>query len=396
MSEEKGTPLDTGIKDLTTGTIVPEGSVVRWNPVSGIAVAEPKQKAAPHSTPAILSSKNTTDTLSKDETATQPKQTPLQEDSAKNPSDRTTRKGFIKQAKDLTIPILASSIAGGLALEVALRSVDPESVPADYEVFSPMDFSGKKFRFIGLAHQVRTFQENENDIMNRVNRAPFVFSEFDPVMYSAIDEGTGGAFIHRFNKVCADAGKDIIVVDPHNFLNEIEWLGLLIGIPGTLIATDVKKVINRIKNKPISRRHILRGIGYAAAINEYLANAKNAREVKSSIQSLHESASDDNLVKLDKSNEGLYNFHDWRNLRSAQGIRKAFQIFGKEIPSTEEVPMFAGLYHSALLAYLKHPEKIDDKLKLYPQWNITSPSSKSVWRYSFSRQPNKWEQTGAW
>lgn len=272
-----------------------------------------------------------------------------------------------------------------------------------YEPMPPLVLTGKRFRLVGVSHDPKTFELNEQDTERRVDNAPFVLLEYFHNDISRISipsadiknlpEQKYNDLVYKFyggiGKICAIKGKDIICVNPENAFSQELDLYVLFGVPGALAITDAEYLIKKFGSKPVSRRHFLKLIAYGAAGLTWATWTGLTRQMRKNLENAGVMPSD--LPDQEKADILGWNLIDWRDLKSSQGVRTAFENFGQEISSTQEVPMFQGSGHNGILEYLKDPQLVERKDKLYAHQNLVG--SNSVRRFSFNRGSNKWELT---
>jgi len=102
-----------------------------------------------------------------------------------------------------------------------------------YVPLSPIDVEGNPFSLVGVGHWRSTIDAYQKDIRRRVKNSPFIFLEyFDQVHQNLAKPGNNiigkkpesygdipTAFFASIGQICAQEGKDILVVNPETSLS---------------------------------------------------------------------------------------------------------------------------------------------------------------------------------
>jgi len=314
------------------------------------------------------------------------------------------RRGFFADSLRFGGVALGASVAFSIGLTAAVES-DIKNAERElgeakdsYVPHNPVEVSGKMVDLVGVSHIPSVFAEHEVDIRKRIkaSHSPFIVLEaFSPAIQEIahpvkgknkkrvsnhlskkyppqIYEEYTRNFFAGIASICAEEGKDILVVNPEADygLSQVPDAVLDGVILPALVVTDLAQLWRRARKKPlVSRRNALRTAGYAAA----------AYNIASWVGDSKESA-----------DPWRWNYIDWRDASSSLRLTEALHEIGSEIPENAVVPMFEGSFHSeGFLNYLKNPTLAANKTRFaYAHYNLTDKSAPS--RYTYDKDREQW------
>lgn len=316
-----------------------------------------------------------------------------------------TRRDFLKELALFTFSsagsaFIFSELIFGMEEKGELTDEDLNS----YEPLAPIEVEGKTFRLVGVFHTVQTLYQNQKDIRQRVEKAPFVFLEcFDPEirnlslpMMSDKEFFTSRArstflFFAGIGRACAQEGKDIIAVDPRT--QAASWIefyllsGLPIGFLSSKFDDYFAGLVSRALRQPLSRRGLIKMPLYlpsAVLASSWSGVSRKARLAFEKTGILGSELSDQ-----EKADLLGWSIFDWRDLSSANGLTRAIQLYKDEISQSQEIVMFQGSGHNGVIEYLKRPDLRRKKLRFYSHYNLLGDNS--IRRYCYNSRENLWE-----
>lgn len=271
-----------------------------------------------------------------------------------------------------------------------------------YEPQDPVDIMGSRLKLIGLSHTVQTFISYEDDVRGEVRRAPFVFAEYfgrelreharpslsNPQLKELASRNFfayQGGFYIGLGKICAQEGKDIVVVNPQTNMSELVETYLMTGTPLGLIVTDVLKLVRRISGEPISRRSFLRLLGYGASTLTWASYLELTRKIRAELGKTGILSS--GLSEWEQADILGWHLLDFRDLRTADGIEKTMVEFSSEVNGGQE-PLFQGRRHGGVREYLNDKELRLAKMLFYQDHNLVSENT--VRRYTWNSRTESW------
>jgi len=343
------------------------------------------------------------DHVSSIETSPSPQRTP-QSYSINELKNRFTRREFLK----LLAIGSASAVATVIAPDVGLNILPAWEQPKpEWQEGPPIPVAGSKIQLIGISHNAKFMDEKEHPeykdkIRDKIKGAPFVFLEyFDEnirplALPTTPDENfqTSGSFGGSLNgfyeavgKICAEEGKDVIVVNPDNTNSRYIASAVTAGLAaGSTTEWIWGKIGKRFKPK-ISRRDFLQMAFFAPLIEEVAIFIGAAKKIQKALSERGIYTSD--LPENERALILSWSFFDWRDTVSAKGIETAMQKYQDEIKSGSDPVAFNGKEHQGMAEYLKQPERRDAlKEFLYKPYNATGETS--VRRYHFDKRKNEW------
>lgn len=292
----------------------------------------------------------------------------------------------------------------------SIRSAEIDKRQNSYSELAPLRIERGQFQLIGVAHTPDTFNSYHRQISTKVKSSgKVVFLEYfdDEIIRRAeakdrqVIEGDRNSnsevFFASVARVCADEGKDIVVVNPQTYFSQLLDFQGIYGVTGALAYRDFKQLGDRLLKEKVSRRNFLklpfslgaRALAYGTVMPRLAANATEvdmARNFRGVLQQLGILKSD--MSEDEQAHVMSFLMEDWRDVCSASGIEATFKKYEGELDKGV-VPMFQGYWHNGMIEYLKNPKLRANKEVVYKSnYNLTG--DRSVRRFSFRK--GKWEK----
>jgi hypothetical protein len=275
--------------------------------------------------------------------------------------------------------------------------------PVRYEPMEPVVIRGQEFRMIGVTHTMPTFEEHRDELREAIRNAPYVFLEYfgKPMRdkakpdtpykafwdHQTVDQESSN-FYAAIGQICAEEGKDVIVVNPQTMdTNRIEaylTVGLAAGLSVDM-ALDVIK--DKLKTGKMSRRTFLKMALAAPAAMMYASYREATRSLRSFLEDKQIISSD--LKPEEKAQIYSWYMQDWRDVRAATGYQAALERYAPENPQGQEIVAVNGAGHNGTLEYIKDPLTKSIKEKFYVHYDAWGDTS--IRRFSFNRDASEWE-----
>lgn len=265
--------------------------------------------------------------------------------------------------------------------------------------YGPYEIGRHRLNVVGVAHQRPTLENYREELTELVSQSPFVILEAldDQMRRIAVDPSTRPytgyrpnpvvestiAFFAGVARICADSHKDIIVVNPQSYTTSLLDVLIMFGIPTSgLIFT-----LTTSPNRSLSRRGF---IALTASVPAVLELEGKFFGLTRRLRSLLENFGvGQNHLQPDEEADLLGWSHlDYRDLRSALGIRKILQVYDSEA-SRGEVPIIQGAWHNGVIEYMQNPDLIEQKLVMYPHYQLLGTNT--LRRYTYHQGKNAWE-----
>lgn len=265
------------------------------------------------------------------------------------------------------------------------------------EIHGPYEIGRHRLNVVGVVHQLPTLENYREKLTELVSQSPFVILEYldnqirrraedtlesqdSGITPNSIGESTT-AFFAGLARICADSRKDIIVVNPQSEATEILQQLILYGIPIGLIFASMNL------RRGLSRRHFIALTATTIpAILEFDRSFRLTRRLRNMLENV--GIGQNNLQLDEEANLLGWNHSDYRDLKSAIGIRKALQIYDSEA-SRGEIPIIQGAWHNGIAEYMKNPDLVEQKLFMYPHYQLLGTNS--LRRYTYNQGKNAWE-----
>lgn len=298
-------------------------------------------------------------------------------------------------------------LEGPLGVDVQQKMSElAHSLPSELSTTGPIHVRGKQVLFMGVSHDMNTYIEYKESFREAIKQSPFVVLEYfnqeirekalptvtdtELNTYDSFNE-TAENFFSGLGKICAEEGKDVIVINPQMPGTERMELALTYGVSAgasidvaaTLLATLRQKVGNQI-----DRRNFFKVIGTVAAVYAFNKWESNTRKLRGMLEN-------NGILKSDLSEKEKADilgwFHvDWRDVRAADGFESIAEVYKEEIGDQPFVSV-NGSYHNGVTEYLQNPILRAAKRPLYLQYDVLGDTS--IRRFRFDKEQNKWKQT---
>jgi hypothetical protein len=265
----------------------------------------------------------------------------------------------------------------------------------------PFSVDGHIVHGLGVNHVAETFINNESDIRERVNKSDFIVLEGFGKAVQGIALPTtsnnqlletkkknyhmyAGSFFAGIGKVCAEERKDIFVANPQSPLNLNIDFSLLLGTPAYL------GIMNMLQVGSGSEVEVMRRAMVVGSLSVWMSWLRMSRELRDSLEFVH-LLPEDPLPREERADFLGYGFNDYRDVRTALGIRRILNLWGSEISEGSSLFFVQGEHHNGVAEYLKRPKLANIKKFVYPHYHFTG--DRAIRRYSFNPSENKWSLT---
>lgn len=286
-----------------------------------------------------------------------------------------------------------AAIGAGLAGNINDLS---ERTTAFEKVHDAVQVQGHPFRLIGILHTLPEFQKLEPKIRERIRKAPFVILEyFDPKYFKDSPSESpqeqveelklqANRYFAAMGALCAEEGKDIVVVNPETPTARVMDTFLTFGLP----VGAGYKALSDVDNYTMTSR---RGFLLGATALPLGAAALSELGVTRAIRDSREEPNSEHVQKNERAD--IYGWHisDWRDLVTAKGVELASKAYGQEIQPGQEVPMYHGASHIGVIEYLKRPEFREEKEAGYVLHGLAG--NLSLRRYHYDPVQRTWEES---
>lgn len=195
-------------------------------------------------------------------------------------------------------------------------------------------------------------------------------------------------FFSCIGRVCAQEGKDILVVNPQTIGSENVSGALTYGLLATLTVSDSLNIYKRVNKQSVTRNGFLRGLGYFVGGISLASTLDFTRPLRKKLEE-YGFLSNSGISKDKQADILGFHHEDWRDIQTARGIEKVAQVFDAEVSDGRSVPVMQGSGHNGIYEYLHDSDGREAKTKLYAPYNFVGRHS--IRRYSFDRSKNKWE-----
>lgn len=273
--------------------------------------------------------------------------------------------------------------------------------PSVYVPLDPIPVLGTNIRVIGVAHSRSTLVKNIEDIRSRIQHSPFIFLEvffdeirdrarpgigIDQIMHDRFDNYTSVKFFAGVGRICAEEGKDIIVVNPQNKQLEIIDKVIRFGLPGVVLGSSTASLVDVLRRRPMTRRRFLEYSVLCAASLVTASYWDFPRKLRNALD--RRGLLTTEVPENEQADILSWSMLDYRDIRSSEGIETAIKLFRTEYFSQDEIAMFEGAGHNGKLEYLRDPKLREAKRLVYPHYNLVDTDT--VRRYSFDPVANTW------
>lgn len=311
-----------------------------------------------------------------------------------------SRRAFLRDVRDGAVGVGILGLGTAYNQISFIRELHAQGLEDRLSFYQPLDpfpIHGTYLRVIGVFHTRETFADNVQDIRLRVQRAPVVFLEgfwdmiqkrarpgiiVDQQWNDGYDRSTGVDFFSGIGRICAQEGKDIVVVNPENETLKLAELALEYGPTWGIMYSG----ISHLSRKPMTRRGFLRymGLGVTALITA--SKAGMTRKLRSALEAAGILSSD--MPENQQADILAWSSWDYRDLRSAEGVERVLKVFSNELIDHNEVVIFEGASHNGKLEYLKNPELRQLKMNFYRHYDLVDTDT--IRRYTFNPSDNSW------
>ena len=293
--------------------------------------------------------------------------------------------GFVKGS-------VVGTVLGEAAMEALFAVADDRGRASRLEVLPVVTVACKGVRLANVVHSHWTLIDHREQIEQLVERSPLVVLEYfeqedrdralpgmrieETLSDNVSLNDTTGAFFSGIGRICAEAGKDVVVVNPESAWNQLLELYLGLGTLGGGLAQAAGNGREAIKRRGVTRRDFLElllllpGIG---VMNSWLRL----------------------FQRLDTEEAGrsrdtwAWYLPDYRDLKTAQGVETVVRTFEHEIGAGDEVAVIQGTAHGGgVLGYLREPGVRQAKLWTYPHYQLMDRDM--IRRYRFDVGANEW------
>lgn len=260
---------------------------------------------------------------------------------------------------------------------------------------------GKQVGIVGVSHIPKTFEANRENIEERVYGSPFTILEYFEDGARSIALPTTNftemkirgyndlvdMFFGQIGRLCAEKGRDILVVNPETAMSQYLESYYMFGLSGALVLSDIGYLHGKIKSEPVTRRHFLKLLGYVVTGFTWLSWLGSTRELRNTLgDDLSLNTQTSELERADVLGMSLI---DWRDVNSAIGISAAMKHYADEITVNQVIPVFQGAGHDGTAEYLKNLQTARNKSELYALRNLTGKNT--VKRYTYDKNSNSWK-----
>lgn len=256
---------------------------------------------------------------------------------------------------------------------------------------------GHDVRWMGVNHNQQTFEAHKEEIREQISEASAVVLEYFDDRIANVSRSDSAdtelknlpfsveRFFSLVAKVCAEEGKEIIVVNPDTAAARIFYVFVTIGFPMGLFM----KVVGDLEaESQTAGKAAVEAILALPTIASWLTEAGGMSALRDYMEKkglLRESHSED--IKADLL--GVH-FQDWRDLTTAKGLTMVLKKFGSEYNPAKPITAYHGAAHDKTLEYLRDPDFRRQKAAIYGLHNLLGDMSAR--RYRFDASTNAWEE----
>jgi len=275
----------------------------------------------------------------------------------------------------------------------------PEFQKLAYAPVEPIQVNGIGVREVGVVHIPPVFAAHEDDFRREIQQSKIVILEYfrDGIPQDATPKTTtedllaknkkyteyAKAFFSGLGRLCAEEGKDIIEVNPQSKPNIYLDFYLCHGLPRLVKSFgDAKENKNqRTLNRWTRGFSTLVQLSWTRALPTGRRALENAGIL----------SPDDNLPDNARANLVGYSVHDYRDIRTAEGIEFAVDRYKDELKQGDQILVIHGAMHNGVVEYLQQPKKRKLKRLVYPLHHALG--DKTLRRYSYDQAAGSWSQT---
>lgn len=306
--------------------------------------------------------------------------------------EELSRRTFMTNS--LAAGMTAFGTAGGIGAGMGggIASMHENRRPGRFVEQAKVALDGRHVRWIGLDHTLQTFEANEPEIRKQVSESPFVILEyFQEQMRGRAKPDTSREevkklvtvaeqFFASVGRVCAEEGKDVVVVNPDTPAAMLSYAFLAMGLPMGLILKAFSDISNGTQTK---EKALVESVLTLPIFAMYLTEAGGARAFRDYLDQ------EDGAPAMENKADAFgFSNSDWRDVVTAKGTRLALERYGQDADDTHPVTAYHGGLHYGTIEYLQKPELVREKERAYAGHNLIGDLS--LRRYHFDRDSNSW------